>query len=78
MSIELRTLHGMWVGALDDYERALFYQACETGLAQPVWTGFGGLLGLAKVKVLDGGWGTTNVGRSAPDPERVGPGPLEN
>lgn len=78
MSIELRTLHGMWVGALDDYERALFYQACEDGLAQPVWTGFGGLLGLARVKVLDGRWRTTNVECPAPNPERVEPRSMED
>jgi hypothetical protein len=45
-------LEGLYAGQLTEEERAAFNFLIAHGLARRTWEGVGGLLGLAKVRVL--------------------------
>jgi hypothetical protein len=46
-------LDGLFVGMLDDEELAVFRQAVIGGLARVSYSGYAGLLGLGRVRVMD-------------------------
>lgn len=49
---ELDRLDGLWIGALNAGELALFEQACRDYRAYRSYVGVGGFLGLGKVAVV--------------------------
>jgi hypothetical protein len=49
---DLDRIDGLFVGMLDLEEYEAFTQACKNGLACRDFEGVGGLLGMAKVKII--------------------------
>lgn len=52
MSTRLHEMDGMFVGSLNAEELVLFEMACARGFARRSYEGAGGLLGLAKVRLI--------------------------
>ena len=50
--MRLDEMDGMYVGLLNDDERAEFEQAIKDGRAQRLYEGMGGFLGMPKVKLI--------------------------
>lgn len=50
---ELPYIDGFYVGQLNNYESEIFERAVSEGLARRVYEGVGGLMGLAKVQLIN-------------------------
>ena len=50
--LDLPWLDGLFVGQLSEEERLTFEQGIKAGLAERSYSGVGGFLGMAKVRVL--------------------------
>jgi hypothetical protein len=49
---DLERIEGKFVGSLDDYETWLFNHAVADGMAERVYEGGAGFMGLAKVRLV--------------------------
>ena len=50
---EVRRMAGQFVGSLHEHDIRLFQRAVDAGLAYRSYEGAGGLMGLAKVRLID-------------------------